>query len=286
LKYLTSGKDHPVKKMKWLVFGTGKLADHLVRAFGSTAVSHKICDIGDRDSCRKQIELYNPTVVINCAAKTNLEYCEENKKVSYETNTGGVINLLHLCAEKGIKFVHISSGCLFDGNHIISTEESVPTPAAWYTHTKVWADQYIQHYGYDDYLILRPRQMVSAIAHPTNMLTKFAHYGVIYAHSEPNSITCVEDFVRMLHHLLKVEARGVFNCCNDGVVTPLQVALGVRDYIAPQLKVHESDYEHTLTLQPNKRVNTILANDKLKATGFKPRDATAALNWCLKAYNE
>ena len=271
--------------MKWLIFGTGKLADHLVRSYGVMAIPRRTCDISNIESCRKQIELYKPSVVINCAAKTNLEYCEENKKTTYDTNTLGVINLLHLCKEKNIKFVHVSSGCLFDGNQTISTEESVPTPAAWYTYTKVWADEYIQNYGHKDHLILRPRQMISAVAHPTNMLTKFAGYGIIYAHKELNSITCVEDFVGMLKHLVEGGHTGIYNCSNEGTITPYQVALGVHEYIEPTLCVRESDYEHTLTLQPNKRVNTILSNEKLKATGYQPRPATEALEWCLKNYN-
>tara|TARA_R110000751_G_scaffold275352_1_gene376209 strand:- start:1305 stop:2123 length:819 start_codon:yes stop_codon:yes gene_type:complete len=271
--------------MKGLIFGTGKLSNHLTRSTCWTAVSRQTCDISNIDSVREQVKIYQPEVIINCAAKTNLEYCDENKTDAYNTNTLGVINLLHLCEENNIKLVHISSGCLFDGNETISTEESTPTPAAWYTHTKVWADEYLQNYGYEDYLILRPRQMISAIEHPTNMLTKFANYGTIYAHKELNSLTCVEDFIDMLEHLVSINAKGIFNCSNDGVVTPYQIALGVQAYIEPSLEVNESDYEHTLTLQPNKRVNTILCNEKLKSTGYKPRTATDALEWCLKNYN-
>ena len=243
--------------MKGLIFGTGKLSNHLTRGSGMPAVARQTCDISNIDSVREQIKIYQPEVIINCAAKTNLEYCDENKTDTYNTNTLGVINLLHLCEENNIKLVH----------------------------TKVWADEYLQNYGYEDYLILRPRQMISAIEHPTNMLTKFANYGTIYAHKELNSLTCVEDFIDMLEHLVSINAKGIFNCSNDGVVTPYQIALGVQAYIEPSLEVNESDYEHTLTLQPNKRVNTILCNEKLKSTGYKPRTATDALEWCLKNYN-
>lgn len=268
-----------------IVFGSGKLATHLMDA-NTLCIPRVECDISSIDSVRRKIHSFStkPTTIINCAAKTNLEYCEDNKSSAYMTNTLGVINLLHLCAEYGIKFVHISSGCLFDGNSTVSTEESQPTPAAWYTHTKTWADDYIKNYGYNNYLILRPRQMISAIPHPTNMITKFCNYEQIFAHKEQNSITCVEDFCDMLAHLVKIDATGIFNCCNEGTLTPYDIAVGIKRHVKPSLKVEEATYEHTLTLQPNRRVNTILSNEKLKSTGYNPRHCAEALEWCLKTY--
>jgi dTDP-4-dehydrorhamnose reductase len=196
----------------------------------------------------------------------------------------GAINLLKTAELVKAKFIHISSGCIFDGNQEVSTEESMPNTSVWYTHTKKWADEFIINYGYDDYLILRPRQMISPIMHPTNMLTKFSKYSVLYAHSEPNSITCVEDFKEMIEHLLAQDQRGIFNCCNDGVVSPYEIARGVQRYINPSIEVHKASYEYTLALQPNRRVNTVLSNDKLKKTGYKTRSAQEALEWSLQTY--
>ena len=68
------------------------------------------------------------------------------------------------------------------------------------------------------------------------------------------------------------------------MITPYEIALGVKRYIKPELTVIKSTYEYTLTLQPNRRVNTILSNDKLKATGYHPRSAQEALEWTLKNY--
>jgi len=271
--------------MKRLVFGTGKLAQHLLDK-NTTCISRLECDISILDHIKRTIhsQPIKPDAIINCAAKTNLEYCEENKDEAYLTNTLGVINLLYMCAVYNIKFVHISSGCLFDGNQTISTEDTIPTPAAWYTHTKTWADEYIKQYGYENYLILRPRQMISSKVHPTNMLTKFCNYEKISVHEEQNSITCVEDFCAMLDHLVKKNETGIFNCCNEGTLTPYDIALGIKKYIKPALEVISASYEHTLTLQTNKRVNTILSNDKLKSTGYVPRSAQTALAWCLKNY--
>jgi dTDP-4-dehydrorhamnose reductase len=269
--------------MKKVIFGAGKVS-HILDGEGVTILNRGQCDIGELNAVRQALDAHQPSVVINCAAKTNLEYCEENREEAYISNTVGAAHLMMACAERNIFFAHISSGCLFDGNQEVMTEKSVPTPAVWYTRTKNWADEFIQHHGYDRYLILRPRQIISAVPHPTNMLTKFAQYEDFYVHEEPNSITCLEDMKEMIEHLLTIQAHGIYNCVNDGVISPYEVALGVKEYINPPMNVMVASYEHTLTLQPNKRVNTILSNEKLHRTGFQPRDCRDALKWCLKNY--
>ena len=199
--------------MKRLIFGDGKVSK-IIKKQSDVIIKRDECDIRDLDTIIRILHTHNPDVVINCAAKTNLEWCQENKKEAFEVNTLGPINLITACKMLGNKLVHISSGCLFDGNDKLSTEKSRPTPSVWYTWTKTWADQYMQNAGYDNYLILRPRQLISAKSHPSNMLTKFASFDSIGGIQEANSVTCIEDFSEMIDHLLSVGETGIFNCCN------------------------------------------------------------------------
>ena len=136
--------------MKRLIFGSGKTST-IIKNIDDVVIPHSQCDITNIDDVVSHINQNRPDVVINCAAKTNLEYCEENKKITYQTNTGGVINILHACADIKAKFIHISSGCLFDGNKHVSYENSTPNTSVWYTHTKKWADEYISSFGYENY---------------------------------------------------------------------------------------------------------------------------------------
>ena len=272
--------------MKKLIIGSGKVSKILF-AFdkdNTDVVTHDECDIIKIDDVRKAIMKYKPEVVINCAARTSLEYCEDNKADAVCTNTLGPINILDVCHEENIKFVHISSGCLFDGNQEISTEESIPTPAVWYTWTKKWADDAIMAHVHKNVLILRPRQLVSKKSHPSNLLTKFLGLDKISAIDEPNSITCIEDFAEMLDHLLHKDAVGIFNCANQGTISPLKISLMIKNEIKPELDVKHVSYDELLKKLPNRRVNTILSIDKLLDTGYLPRSATDAVKWCLKNY--
>ena len=50
--------------------------------------------------------------------------------------------------------------------------------------------------------------------------------------------------------------------------------------------VNEISYEKLLKTLPNRRVNTILSNKKLIDLGFRPREASEALDWCLQNYGK
>ena len=270
---------------KRLIFGDGKVSQ-LIRKPNDIIITHHQCDITDAEEVSWAIETHEPDVVINCAGKTSLEWCQDNKEMTYLVNTLGPINILESCKETDAKFVHISSGCLFDGNDIISYEDSIPTPSVWYTHTKAWADEYISSYGYENYLILRPRQLISSIPHPTNMITKFLSFKDFYGIEEQNSITCIEDFSDMIDHLVDNDEAGIFNCCNEDTLSPYEIACMIRDTLAHEMKVYAISYDDLLGRLPNRRVNTIQSTDKLRATGYEPRPATDALSWCLQHMKE
>ncbi len=268
-----------------LIFGKGKVSS-IISNRSDVVLSRIDCDISNTRQVRSVIREFRPDTIVNCAAKTNLENCQEDKISAFSSNTAGVLNLLDACSDNNIKLVHISSGCLFDGNSIIATESSSPTPAVWYTWTKTWADQIIQNFGYDNFLILRPRQLISKIPHATNMITKFSKMSRIPAIDEDNSLTCIEDFKEMIDHLLLQDQTGIFNCCNTGTITPYEIAIKIKETINPDLVVEKSSYEDLLKTLPNRRVNTVLSCDKLISTGYNPRSAHDALTWCLENYGK
>jgi len=272
------------KELKILILGKGKVSN-IIKKNGDIVLSKKECNISDYGNSFDTIKTVSPDIIINCAAKTNLEYCQIEKLETFKSNTLGVMNLINICSDLNKKLVHISSGCLFDGNDFISSEETLPSPAVWYTWTKKWADEIIQNHGYSNYLILRPRQLISRVPHKSNMITKFSKMVHLPAIDEPNSLTCIEDFSEMINHLLLNKLTGVFNCCNTGVVSPYTIALMIKKYINPGLNVSKVQYNDLLSMLPNRRVNTILSCEKLIKTGYKPRSAISALEWCVKGYS-
>lgn len=272
--------------MKRIIIGNGKVS-HIIKGPKDVVLGHQQIELTDPGSVYRALHKHcSPgDVVINTAAKISLEWCEENKLEAHRVNVVGPLNVADACLRLGAKLVHISSGCVFDGNHVPFRENMQPSPAAWYSRTKVWADEAIENHGLKDYLILRPRQMISPVPNATNMLTKFLDKKVLACIDEPNSITCIEDFKLMMNHLIDVKAVGIYNCANTGIVSPYDVAVALKR-ISSDVEVSKIAYDDYLKTIKVKRVNTVQDISKLMSTGFVPRSGQEALDWCVENYGK
>ena len=271
-----------------VIIGSGKVSS-VIKDKQDVILSHKEIEITNLESIYKSLSKFPAdTVVINTAAKINLEWCESNKQDSYLVNVVGANNVGTVCKDLGHHLVHVGSGCIFDGMETekIYTEEDVPTPASWYATTKAEADQRLLSLNYKKITIIRPRQLISAVPYSTNMLTKFISLGSGKFIDSKNSITCIEDMKYMIDHLISRECYGVYNVANIGWISPFQIAKSLKETIAPQLVVEKISYSDYIKNLGVKRVNTLLDISKLLSTGYVPQTADSALNWCLENYGK
>jgi dTDP-4-dehydrorhamnose reductase len=271
-----------------VIIGSGKVAN-IIKNNDDVILRHSQIEIKDEKSVEEAISNFPAgTVIVNTAAKINLEWCEENKEESSLVNVEGAVNVAKICKKYGHHLVHISSGCIFDGMETerVYTEVDEPTPAAWYAKTKADADIAITSMGYEKITIVRPRQLISAIPNPTNMLTKFVNLQNGDFIDSKNSVTCIEDMKLMIDHLVTKKQYGIYNLANVGWLSPYQIANKVKTRISNKLVVNKISYEDYLKSIKVKRVNTLLSINKLISTGFMPRNAMAALEWCLENYGK
>ncbi len=99
-------------------------------------------DIRDAQQIRAVIEQVEPDAVVNCAAYTDVDGCEENPELSYDVNADAPGILAQECAERSIFFVHLSTDYVFDGEADESyTEDDDPKPIQVYGETKLKGEQ-------------------------------------------------------------------------------------------------------------------------------------------------
>ena len=72
-------------------------------------------DIVNKEQAEETLYMLNPEVVINCAAYTAVDLCEEEQEKAYNVNVVGPYNLATVCEEIGAKLVHISTDYVFSG---------------------------------------------------------------------------------------------------------------------------------------------------------------------------
>ncbi|GAA5445593.1 dTDP-4-dehydrorhamnose reductase [Microbulbifer sp. NBRC 101763] len=106
--------------MKILVTGkNGQLATELQQQcpneFELVSLAKEELDISDRAAVFSAVEHFCPDVIINAAAYTAVDKAEQEKEKAFSINTLGAENLAHACKEFNLRFLHVSTDFVFDG---------------------------------------------------------------------------------------------------------------------------------------------------------------------------
>lgn len=76
-------------------------------------------------------------VLVNCAALTNVDYCETHPDEAFKVNGEAVNDIALHCEDRGIRCIHISTDYVFDGNTSKPyTEADAPSPISVYGTSK------------------------------------------------------------------------------------------------------------------------------------------------------
>lgn len=94
------------------------------------------CDVTDIDSIKRQVGVKGELdVVVNCAAISSIEKCEEDYKKAIEVNCHGLTNLHRVF---GSRVLNISSDHVFDGRKwMLPKEDTAQSPINSYGMTKL-----------------------------------------------------------------------------------------------------------------------------------------------------
>jgi dTDP-4-dehydrorhamnose reductase len=100
----------------------------------------------DKNAFLPTLDAVQPDWIINCAALANLEECEKYPGQAKILNTDLPHDLAVVCAQRNIKFVHLSTDAVFDGTREEGayTEEDRPNPQSVYSQTKLDGEQAVQ----------------------------------------------------------------------------------------------------------------------------------------------
>ena len=111
-------------------------------------------DVESKVNCETVLKTYKPNIIINAAALTNVDECEQNKQNSLSVNTNSVLNFMSYCKDNHTHFVHISTDFVFDGLKGSYVEEDHCNPINYYGFCKHQAEKIIMEH-LSSYTILR-----------------------------------------------------------------------------------------------------------------------------------
>jgi dTDP-4-dehydrorhamnose reductase len=77
-------------------------------------------------------------VLVNCAALTNVDYCESHREEAFRINAESVAAMAGVCAQKNARLIHVSTDYVFDGNATTPySEADAPHPISVYGKSKL-----------------------------------------------------------------------------------------------------------------------------------------------------
>ncbi|TRZ47692.1 NAD-dependent epimerase/dehydratase family protein [bacterium] len=269
-------------KNKILIVGKGFIGTRLQGAFGCALSAKRIRSFKDAE---QEIKKYNPAIIINCVGhtgKVNIDDCERDKDKTLSSNVFVPLMLAEAALRNKVKLIHISSGCIYHFDYSKGkpiTEEKMPDfYELFYSRTKIYAERALEVFSQKfDVLILRIRTVLDNRPHRKNIFSKLLKYkGIV---DVPNSVTYMPDFIKALRHLIKTDARGIYNVVNKGSLRYPEL-LDIYKKYRPHFKYKVATYKELGLVRPN----LLLSTEKLQKSGFRIRNINEILEECVKNY--
>jgi dTDP-4-dehydrorhamnose reductase len=223
--------------MKRILLAGGKgllgtnIAPLLDKTFDLTICDLDTWDITDRQSGENYINKIRPDVVINLAAITDVDGCEDTKReLADRINGYGAGVVAGLCKERDIRFVHLSTDYVFDGAKTLPYKENDPTnPLSVYGKTKLAGEREALEKNPSS-LIIRAQGLYGKGGE--NFITKVVKMakqgGVIRVVSDQRSSpTYTKDLAEPLIALIEKGKTGIYHLANSGSCTWFDFALEI-----------------------------------------------------------
>ncbi|MBN1918116.1 MAG: dTDP-4-dehydrorhamnose reductase [Verrucomicrobia bacterium] len=209
---------------KVLITGAGGLlGGDLVRAWRGRALvglRHSELDVIDPTACRRAIEAQGARVVVNCAARASLDFCETHRDEAFLTNADGPRRLAEACRGLGVHLVHISTDYVFDGTKPAPyTEDDTPAPLSVYSESKVAGERAVLEVS-PEFLVVRvawvfgfnDKSFVRAILRRAQRMETVGVIG-----DQLGSPTYSFDIAEAIGQLLEAGASGIVQFTNEGL---------------------------------------------------------------------
>jgi dTDP-4-dehydrorhamnose reductase len=125
------------------------------RVSSITSFMYEQLDITSISQVKGVFKKYQPDILINTAAMTNVDVCEEDKESCWKMNVSAVAYLLAECEKYETHFIHLSTDFVFDGEDGPYSEEDAPNPLSYYGESKFASEKVLQNSEYKNWAIAR-----------------------------------------------------------------------------------------------------------------------------------
>lgn len=176
-------------------------------------------DLCDTERVLNYLEELSPDAVINCAAMTNVDQCEEKRDLALRVNAIAPRTLAMGCERIGAKLVHVSTDYVFAGDGTTPyTEWDVCAPQSAYGASKFLGERYVESFS-TRYFIVRTAWLYGYYGN--NFVKTIARAGkrtgaLQVVDDQRGNPTNAADLAYMIAKLIPTEEYGIYHCTGKG----------------------------------------------------------------------
>jgi dTDP-4-dehydrorhamnose reductase len=234
-------------------------------------------DISSNSAVHKIIISKKPNVVINTAAITNVDLCEDQRKSCDALNVDAVKYLADACNSIDAHLIHISTDFIFDGENGPYIEEDEPNPLSYYGLSKLKSEKILQAHSVR-WTILRTTLLfgVSESSNNTNIvlwakdaLEKEEPINII--DDQFRAPTLAEDLADICILAAKKKALGIFNASGNDIMSIYEIVERIAKHYGNSKENLNKITTETLNQKALRPHKTGFILDKLiNELGYKP----------------
>jgi dTDP-4-dehydrorhamnose reductase len=276
--------------MTWLITGgSGQLGIAVSQELGERGIVFTACGSEDLDitqgpNVRDFVSQLSPTVIINCAAWTDVDGAEGNEPQASRVNGDGAENIALAAKQRGTKLIHVSTDYVFsgEGKSPWKVDASI-NPQSAYGRTKAEGESRVLGAYLENSSIIRTAWLYSPwgknFAKTMTLLALNGESEVRVVNDQMGQPTSAIDLAKQLVDLgLSSSFAGIYHGTNSGEATWFEFAQEIFELAGADVRrvvpVSSSDYP-----RPAKRPSySVLSHDAWANTSVKPlRDWRIAL---------
>lgn len=242
-------------------------------------------DVTDTEAVENLFEDFTPSVVVNCAAMTQVDDCETERERCRRVNAEAVETLAENCRRTGARLVQLSTDFVFDGEDGPYDEDARPAPVNYYGKAKLAGENAARAAGVDQWAVART-VLVYGTGHAlgrSNILLWLldelrAGRSVQVVTDQIRTPTYVTDLAAGVEKMVRHEADGIYHLAGRELVSVHEFALAVAEvYDLDAGLVEQTD--RTAFTQPAERplVTGLITLKAETELGYRPRELRPAL---------
>lgn len=199
--------------------------------------NYQTMDITSKDEVNNIVNQFKPDIIINTAAMTNVDACEDAKEKCWDINVKAVENLLEASTKNNVHLIHLSTDFVFDGENGPYKETDKPNPLSYYAESKLASEELLLNSGYGNFAIARTIIVYGIADNMSRSNVVLWAKGAIEKQAPINVVddqfrspTLAEDLADGCILIAEKKAKGIYHLSGKDIMSILELVHRVADF--------------------------------------------------------